>query len=54
VIVPKPGASPLPAVHMAQRGLEHFCFCSFLVRQKSCLLVRGNLSTPCQLSYDNT
>jgi hypothetical protein len=51
VVVPKPGASPRP-VHRAQRGL--ITFVPFLVRQKSCSLVRGNLPTPCQLSYDNT
>jgi hypothetical protein len=51
VVVPKPGASPLP-VHWGSERLDHFC--SFLVCQKYCLLVRGNLSTPCQLYYDNT
>lgn len=47
VVVPKPGAFLL-AVQKAQRRLIN------IVRQKSCLLVPGNLLTPCQLSYDNT
>lgn len=50
VVVPKPGASPLPA-HGTQRGLIiWFPF----VRQKSCLLVRENLSIPYQPYCDST
>ena len=51
VVVPKPGASPLPVQYGSERLSR---FYSFLVRQKYCLLVRVNLSTLCQLSYDNT
>jgi hypothetical protein len=50
VVVPKPGASPLQACRSRRDLITLFPF----VSQKSCSLVRENLSIPYQPYYDST